>query len=58
MGFVGGETKCICPKAKDVDLWILFWEVRRIHQEGTLDEVEYVKAFRKRVLKSKVRQEK
>ena len=39
--------KCIGPKAKDADLWILIWEeVRRIHQEGFLLDVEHVKAHR------------
>ena len=34
-----GETKCMGPKAKDADLWVLIWEeVRRIHQEGALPE--------------------
>ena len=37
--------KCIGPKAKDADLWILIWEVvRRIRQEGTFVEVEHGKA--------------
>ena len=39
--------KCIGPKAEDADLWIWIWEeVRRIHQEGVLLEVEHVKAHR------------
>ena len=38
---------CIGPKAEDADLWIFNWEeVRRIHQEGILLEVEHVKAQR------------
>ena len=40
------EMKCIGPKANDVDLWILIWEVRRIRQEGAPLEVEHVKAHR------------
>ena len=37
--------KCVGPKAKDADLWLCIWEeVRRIHQEGALLEVEHVKA--------------
>ena len=39
--------KCIGPKAKDADLWMLNWEeVRRIHPEGILLEVEHVHARR------------
>ena len=39
--------KCIGPRAKDADLWIFNWEeVRRIRQEGVLQEVEHVKAHR------------
>ena len=38
--------KCSGPKAKDADLWMLIWEVRRLHPEGTLLEVEHVKAHR------------
>ena len=46
-GLRRGEMKCIGPKAKDADLWSLIWEkVRRIHQEGTLLEVEHVKSQR------------
>ena len=46
-GLWRGEMKCIGPKAKDADLWIWIWEeVRRIHQEGVLLEVEHVKAHR------------
>ena len=44
-----GETRCIGPRAKDADLWILIWEeLHRIHQEGILVdvEVEHVKAHR------------
>ena len=37
--------KCIGPGAKDADLWILIWEeLRKVHQEGILVEVEHVKA--------------
>ena len=46
-GLWRGEMKCIGPKAKDADLWLCIWEeVRRIHQEGVLLEVEHVKAHR------------
>ena len=39
--------KCIGPKAKGVDLWMLIWEeVHRILQEILLLEVEHVKAHR------------
>ena len=32
---------------KDADLWILIWEeLHRFHQEGTLDEVEHVRGHR------------
>ena len=35
------------PKAKDADLWTWIWEeVRSLHQEGILSEVEHVKAYR------------
>ena len=41
--------RCIGPRAKDADLWILIWEeLRRCHQEGILVEVEHVKAHRTR----------
>ena len=41
-GLWRGDMKCIAPKAKDADLWILIWEeVRRVHQEGMLLEVSY-----------------
>ena len=46
-GLWRGEIKCIGPEAKDADLWLCIWEeVRRIHQEGALLEVEHVKARR------------
>ena len=39
--------RCIGPRAKDADLWILTWEeLHRVHQEGILVEVEHVKAHR------------
>ena len=39
-----GEEK-LAPKAKDPDLCILMWEeLHRVQQEGTLLEVEHVKA--------------
>ena len=42
-GLWRGETKCIGPKAKDADSWILIWEeLHRAHQEGILVEVEHV----------------
>ena len=32
-----GEMRCIGPRAKDADLWILIWEeLHRVHQEGIL----------------------
>ena len=41
------EKKVHWPKSAYADLWILIWEeVRRIHQEGSLPEVEHVKAHR------------
>ena len=43
-GLWRGEMKCIDPRVKDADLWILTWEVHRVHQEGTLLEVEHVKS--------------
>ena len=46
-GLWRGEMKCIGSRAMDADLWIWIWEeVRRIHQEGVLLEVEHVKAHR------------
>ena len=46
-GLRRGEMKCIGPRAKDADLRLCIWEeVRRIHQEGVLLEVEHVKARR------------
>ena len=42
--------KCNGPKAKDAGLWILIWEaLHRVHQEGTLLEVEHVKSHRTNV---------
>ena len=39
--------RCIGPRAKDADLWILMWEdFHRVHQEGVWVEVEHVKAHR------------
>ena len=38
-GLWKGEMKCIDPRAKDADLWILTWEVHRVRQEGILLEV-------------------
>ena len=39
--------KCIGPRAKDADVWIMIWEeLHRVHQEGVLVEVEHVKAHR------------
>ena len=43
-GLCRGETRCIGPRAKDADLWILIWEFHRVHQEGFLVEVEHVRA--------------
>ena len=44
-GLWRGEMRCIGPRAKDADSWILIWEeLHRVHQEGTLVEVEHVKA--------------
>ena len=46
-GLWRGEMKCIGPRAKGADLWIwILEEVRRVHQEGVLLEVEHVKAHR------------
>ena len=37
----------VCALAKNADLWILIWEeVRRVHEEGSLPEVEHVAADR------------
>ena len=45
VGFWRGAMKCMDPNAKDVDLWILIWEeVHRVHQEGTILEVERFEA--------------
>ena len=39
--------KCIGPRAKDANLWILIWEEsHRVHQEGILLEVEHLKVHR------------
>ena len=39
-----GEMRCVGPRAKDADLWILIWEkFHRVHQEGVRVEVEHVK---------------
>ena len=36
-GLWRGEMRCIGPKAKDADLWVLIWEeVHRDHREGIL----------------------
>ena len=46
-GLWRSEMKCIGPKGKDADLWILMWEeFRRVHQEGTLVVVEHAIAHR------------
>ena len=46
-GLWRGEMRCVGPRAKDADLWILIWgEVHRVHQEGILQEVEHVKGHR------------
>ena len=46
-GLWRGEMRCIGPRAQNADLWILIWEeLHRFHQEGTLVEVEHVKAHR------------
>ena len=46
-GLWRGEAKCLGPKAKDADLWILIWEeLNRMHQEGKELEVGHVKAHR------------
>ena len=46
-GMWRGEMKCIGPRARNADLWILIWEEQhRVHQEGILVEVEHVKAHR------------
>ena len=47
MGYGGRDTRCIGPRTKDADLWILIWEeMHRCHQEGRLVEVEHAKAHR------------
>ena len=46
-GLWRGEMKCIGPRAKDADVWILIWEeLHRVHQESILVEAERVKAHR------------
>ena len=41
--------KCIGPRARNADLWILIWEEQhRVHQEGILVEVEHVNEHRSR----------
>ena len=46
-GLWRGEIKCIGPKAKDADMWILILEeVHTLHKECTLLEAEHVKAHR------------
>ena len=47
--------KCIGTEGKDADLWVWIWlEVRRIHQEEILLEVEHVKAHRSKKKKQEV----
>ena len=44
-GLRRGEMRCIGPRPKDADLWILIWEeLHRVHQEGILVEVEHQEA--------------
>ena len=44
-GLWRGEMRCIAPRAKDPDLWILIWEgLDRVDMEGIRVEVEHVKA--------------
>ena len=46
-GLWSGEMRCIGPRAKDADLWILISEEsHRVHQEGVLVEVERVNSPR------------
>ena len=46
-GLWRGEMRCIGPRGKDADLWILIWEEwHRVHQARILVEVEHVKAPR------------
>ena len=46
-GLWRGEMRCIGPRAKDADLWILISkELHRVHQARILVEVEHVKAPR------------
>ena len=45
--------KCIGPQAKGADVWIIVWEEVR-HQEGTLVEVEHVKAHRSQTEKQEM----
>ena len=52
MVFWTGAMKCTGQKAKDVDHWMLIWEeVRGIHQEGMLLDVEHVKVDRSKKMK-------
>ena len=47
--------KCIGPRAKDAGLWIMIGEeMHRVHQEGTLVEVEHVQAQRSEKEKQQV----
>ena len=49
-GLWRGEVRCIGPRAKDADLWIMVWEeLHRVHQEGLLVEFEDVKAHRSKM---------
>ena len=42
-----GESKCIKPRARDVDLWFKIWEeLHGLAEKGMLVEVEHVKAHR------------
>ena len=46
-GLWKSEKKCIGPRAKDADEWIMIWaEIHRVHQEDIPMEVEHVKAHR------------
>ena len=54
-GLWRGAMKCIGPTAQDADLWRLIWEeVHRTREEGTLPEVEHVKVHRSQKEKNKM----
>ena len=46
-GLWRGDMKCIGPRAKDADLWIIIWEeLQRVHPEGIRVEAQHFNAHR------------